>query len=533
MAEITLNQVNMTLLQQNESQEEMRKDIAGLRKDFSNYFKFLKQSNLDELEEKREARNKKATAPSRAQVVKKDSGFDLGFLAALIGGTIVAITAALEALRDYFRALRTMALTLSKGLRPLLVSFGALGRLIRNIIKALAIALDDKLFAGAIRKALKRIADSIGDFFRPIRNFLTESPKNFRARFAGITARIGTFFDDLLKPMTTFFRNFRAGFSKIGTKALGVVDDAIKMEDFQSFAGKIGATLRTLIQKPFDILFSSFKTAEGSDDLKKVGDLLADFFKPIREFFSISEDSFIGKMWNSIKSAFSIFSEGSTFMKTLAAVGRTIGRMAWPLNVILGIRDSITGYFREYVDDDGTLKKGGLIGSLSGLFEGIIGMPLDLIKSAVSWIAGKFGAKDIEKFLDSFSITDMIRNIIMTPVAAVQSALNSIIEAIANFIENSSVLRKLIDPETIRGLKVQQTGSLQTTKDMRAKPTDSGKELAEQAGVVDAGGGGEFGGTQIVGKVGDDVTIGSSSTTMTPDALAATDPNTFGSGTSD
>lgn len=532
MADITLNQVNMTLLQQNESQEEMRKDIAGLRKDFSDYFKFLKQSKLDELEEKREARNQKASAPSRAQVVKKDDGFGLGMLGPIIGAVITAGIAGLEALKDYFGKLRAMALGLNKGLGPLAKMLGGVARMIGNLMKALGKTLDSKLFSGAIGRALKRIADSIDDFFKPIRRFFTESPKNFRARFSAITTRIGTFFDDLLKPMQTFFRNFSAGFNKIGTRALGVVDDVIKMEDFQTIAGRIGATLRTLIQKPFDALFSSFKTAEGSDDLKKLGDILADFFKPIREFFSISEDSFLGRTWKNIKSAFSIFDEGSVFMKTLGAIGRTIGKLAWPVTVIFGIIDSVTGYFKEYVDDDGTLKKGGLIGSLSGLLEGLVGMPLDLIKSAVSWIAGKFGATKVEDFLDSFSITDMIRNIIMTPLAAVQSALNTIIEAIAKFIEDSTVLSKLINPETIRGLKVQQTATLQTTKDMRVKPTDSGQELAKQAGVNNSVGG-EFGGTQIVGKVGDDVTIGSSSTTMTPDALAATDPNTFGSGTSD
>jgi hypothetical protein len=120
----------------------------------------------------------------------------------------------------------------------------------------------------------------------------------------------------------------------------------------------------------------------------------------------------------------------------------------------------------------------------------------------------------------------------MTPIAAIQAALNKIIEGIASYIEGSSFIPNSV-AEGIRRLKVEQTGSLQTTKDMRVKPTDLGKELAEQAGITDAGGG-EFGGApQIVGKVGDDVTIGSSSTTMTPDALAATDPNTFGSGTSD
>lgn len=532
MPDITLNQVNMTLMKQNVSQEEMQKDIAGLRKDFSDYFKFLKQSRLDELEEKREARKQKATAPNRAQVVKKDDGMGLGMLGPIIGALITAGIAAFEALKNYFGKLRAIALGLNKGLGPLTRMLGGIPRMIGNLMKALAKTLDSKLFGGAIGRALKRIADSIDDFFRPIRKFFTESPKNFIARFSAITTRIATFFDDLLKPMTTFFRNFSAGFNKIGTRALGVVDDVIKMEDFSTLAGKIGATLRTIIQKPFDALFSSFKTAEGSEDLKKLGDILADFFKPIREFFSISEDSFLGRTWKNIKSAFSIFDEGSFFMKTLGALGRTIGKLAWPITVIVGIKDSIDGFFKEYVDDDGTLKKGGLIGSLSGLLEGLIGMPLDLIKSAVSWIAGKFGATKVEDFLDSFSITDMIRNIIMTPVAAIQAALNTIIEGIAKFIEDSTVLSNLIDPATIRGLKVQQTGSLQTTKDMRVKPTELGKELAEQAGINDAGGG-EFGGTQIVGKVGDDVTIGSSSTTMTPDALAATDPNTFGSGTSD
>ena len=533
MAEITLNQVNMTLLQQNESQEEMRKDIAGLRKDFSDYFKFLKQSKLDELEEKREARKQKGTAPNRAQVVKKDDGgMGLGMLAPIVYGLITAGIAALEALKDYFGKLRAMALGLNKGLGPLAKMLGGIARMIGNLMKALAKTLDSKLFGGAIGRALKRIADSIGDFFRPIRRFFTESPKDFRARFSAITTRIATFFDDLFKPMTTFFRNFSAGFNKIGTRALGVVDDVIKMEDFSTLAGKIGATLRTLIQKPFDALFSSFKTAEGSDDMKKLGDILADFFKPIREFFSISEDSFLGRTWKNIKSAFSIFDEGSVFMKTLGALGRTIGRLAWPVTVIFGIIDSVTGYFKEYVDDDGNIKKGGLIGSLSGLLEGLVGMPLDLIKSAVSWIAGKFGAAKVEDFLDSFSITEMIRNIIMTPIAAIQAALNQIIEGIASYIEGSSFIPNSV-AEGIRRLKVEQTGSLQTTKDMRVKPTDLGKELAEQAGITDAGGG-EFGGApQIVGKVGDDVTIGSSSTTMTPDALAATDPNTFGSGTSD
>lgn len=530
MADITLNQVNMTLLKQNSAQEEMQKDIAGLRRDFSDYFKFLKRSALDDLEAKREAKDSRTSAPSKAQVVKKDDGMGFGILTALIGGAVIAITAAVEALRDYFGKLKAMAIALSKGLKPLAKAVGGIARLIKNVVKGLAIALDNKLFGGAIGKALKRIADSIDDFFKPIRNFFRSGPSRFGARFAAISETIGTFFDDLLKPMRNFFTNFRAGFNRIGTAGLGAVDDVIKMGDFSTLTAKIGASLKLAISKPFDMLFGSFKTVEAGEDLAKVGDTLSDFFKPIKNFFSVSEDSFIGKMWGKIKGAFKIFSEGSVFMKTMAAVGRTIGKLAWPLTVIFGIIDSVTGYFAEYVDDDGKVKKGGILGGLSGLLEGIIGMPLDLIKSAVAWIAKKFGAKDTAKFLESFSITDMVRNIIMTPVAAIQSALNSIIEGIANFIEGSTLLSKVIDPETVRGLKMEQSGSLQTTKDARALPKKTGEDIADQVktNAPDQ----ISGGTQVVGKIGDDVTLGSSSTTMTPDALAATDPNTFGFGTS-
>ena len=50
------------------------------------------------------------------------------------------------------------------------------------------------------------------------------------------------------------------------------------------------------------------------------------------------------------------------------------------------------------------------MGALGGAFKGfmkIVTVPMDLVKSLISWIAGKFGFTEFEKLLDSFSFTEL------------------------------------------------------------------------------------------------------------------------------
>ena len=37
----------------------------------------------------------------------------------------------------------------------------------------------------------------------------------------------------------------------------------------------------------------------------------------------------------------------------------------------------------------------------------IVTVPVDLVKSLISWIAGKFGFTEFEKLLDGFSFTEL------------------------------------------------------------------------------------------------------------------------------
>jgi len=98
----------------------------------------------------------------------------------------------------------------------------------------------------------------------------------------------------------------------------------------------------------------------------------------------------------------------STFGK-IFSVFKVLGRVvAFPLTVIMGIIDAISGFNSEYERTGGNLLAG-LLGGLGGVLSGIVGMPLDLLKSAVSWIAGKLGFEQLEGFLDSFSFAEGIK----------------------------------------------------------------------------------------------------------------------------
>lgn len=505
MADVTLNQVNQTLLAQNKKQEGMAHDIAGLRYEFAEYFKFLKGKALDDLESKREGKKTAASVSKTGAKGAKDiSG--MGAIGGIAAAAFVAATAVYTALKDYFGKLWAMTKVFGKTVRAVIRPF-----------------LNFKF------PFLTKIIDSISDLAGKALGFFRNIGNKIGARFAEFLETSGKFIDDMIKPIRNIFRNFMVGFTRIGTSATGVVDDVLKMEDFTTLAAKIGAGLKTAIMTPINVLFGSFKTAEAAEDFKVIGDALNKFIKPIKNLFSIGEDSFFGKMFASLKNAFSFLDEGSTFMKTLGAVGKVIGKLAWPITVIMGIIDSVTGAFEGFVNEDGSLGAkllAGLKGGIAGLLKGLIGAPLDLIKSAVSWIIGKFGFKDAEKQLDSFNFTDLIHNLVMSPIEVLKRAVNAIVEGLAAMVEKIPVIGKKT-AKTLRNFKFEE-GQTDTErlaakeiedarmkdaverqrKGLAAKPINTGQTLSEEvaaqqksAGMVAA---------TSIGQIGDVVNAPSS-----------------------
>ena len=159
-------------------------------------------------------------------------------------------------------------------------------------------------------------------------------------------------------------------------------------------------------------------------------DLVKTAMTPITNLFG--EGGTVTKIIDKFKTAFKIFKEGSGIMKTLGAVGRVLGRLFFPFTVIMAIWDTVKGAIEGF-EEGGII--GGILGAISGLLTGLIGIPLDLLKSVVSWIAGKLGFKGAEKFLDSFDIATIMKSIITQPINTLKIMANSILDFLADKIE--------------------------------------------------------------------------------------------------
>ncbi len=158
-------------------------------------------------------------------------------------------------------------------------------------------------------------------------------------------------------------------------------------------------------------------------------DLVKTAMRPITNLFG--EGGTVAKIIDKFKTAFKIFKEGSGIMKTLGAVGRVLGRLFFPFTVIMAIWDTVSGAIEGF-EEGGIV--GGILGAISGLLTGLIGIPLDLLKSAVSWIAGKLGFKNAEKMLDSFDIATIMKSIITSPINTLKILANSVLKLLANAI---------------------------------------------------------------------------------------------------
>ena len=122
----------------------------------------------------------------------------------------------------------------------------------------------------------------------------------------------------------------------------------------------------------------------------------------------------IGTRIVSFFSKFSSFAKGFSgpfklISKFAAGFGKILGKIFLPITILMSAFDFITG-FMDGFSEGGIL--GGLEGGLSKLFSNLIGMPLDLLKSAVSWIAGVFGFDGVSAALDSFSFATLITDLI-------------------------------------------------------------------------------------------------------------------------
>jgi len=171
--------------------------------------------------------------------------------------------------------------------------------------------------------------------------------------------------------------------------------------------GPVGEAFAGLA-KTIDSIKDTIKTSKGFKAIESVGKTikstiasLTKFMKPATDFFKT-----VFNLGDDLVKSTKIAQGIKTFATKF---GTILGKIFLPITILMSAFDFITGFMEGY-EEEGIL--GGLEGGLTKLFQGLIGMPLDLLKSAVSWILGVFGWDSAEKWLDSFSFSTLIGDMI-------------------------------------------------------------------------------------------------------------------------
>ena len=129
---------------------------------------------------------------------------------------------------------------------------------------------------------------------------------------------------------------------------------------------------------------------------------------------------------------------------------KIFGRLFLPFTIITGAIGAIQGAIDGF-KEGGIL--GGLEGGISGLLTTIVGYPLDLLKSAVAWIAGKFGFENAEATLNEFSFSTLISDTIGGIFDMVKGAFNWIGTLFTDPVAAlESLAMGLIGPDGILGV---------------------------------------------------------------------------------
>jgi len=397
----TLAEVNQTLKVANDNEMDGASRIVAsvdrLTTIVNQFVKAMALSNMKLLEAMREQQAAATQEVASSADKPDDSKLKLLLLGliAVVAGIISGLVDSLKAYAKLFRLDKLLDLVKA-----------GLGKLRTNVGKALTVLLDPFVRMG---DDLKRIGSS----------FKARSIKAFDDAMKGIKAAI--------QPIRNFFASDpKTGIGRMVQRVVTFIRNAF-MFPLEPLADLV---------KPFKAIFTG-----GEDGVS----LITKIVNTIKAPFVTAQEA-ASKAMKTIKSAFAIFEEGSKFMTVLGTIGKVIGRLFFPITLIMTAYDTVKGAIEGF-EKDGFL--GGLAGAITGLLQSIIGMPLDLLKSAVSWLLGKFGFKDAEKFLDDFSFSDLIGKMIT-------GLINGLIEGIAFFVENLPVIGTKFLGDKIRELKIDQ-----------------------------------------------------------------------------
>lgn len=342
------------------------------------------------------------------------------------------------------------AAKLSAGLLSIPMAVLALGA---GLVIGLAEAFKDliKLVSKGTFKAINGITKRFGLDFVKIGNALTDGlSKAFKSLRTGAVDKFKDIGKSLTRALTNIRKAFDAGFD--GLKTFRNTLGRFTKVGFFGTIGSLLAKLSNIIPKNFKIPTLSFKPL--TDGIKNLKNYVLEPFKGIGKNIELIKSlTSTGKFGTTLKPILSTVKSVMKVVKSITAiafkVGRVFGRLFYPIKILMGVWDTVTGAidgFKKY-SDKGFLEGivGGLFGGLSGLLVGLIGIPFDLLKDGISWIAGKLGFENFSEMLDSFSFSDMIANLFTAITDTIVGFIGNIKDSIADIGIGATIANMAID----------------------------------------------------------------------------------------
>ena len=163
------------------------------------------------------------------------------------------------------------------------------------------------------------------------------------------------------------------------------------------------------------------------DDAAKLGQMVKDFFAPVRNFFA------------NIKA--------NPIVKFAGTLGRILGRLIYPIMLAIDLFKGISGEFDQLAPDAtlGDKVKAFAEGFVKGV-QSFLFFPVELLKDVLSYLIGLIpGTEFITNFLDSFDIVDVVQGI----TDSIFDNLGGLVNAILNPIDTLTSGIKFITGKAI------------------------------------------------------------------------------------
>ena len=172
--------------------------------------------------------------------------------------------------------------------------------------------------------------------------------------------------------------------------------------------------------------------------------------------------------------------------------GLVTAPIAMVIAAVAGLTLGITGFIEDFQSEEGTFMDK-LIAGLGGFVKGVmklVTVPLDLLKGAISWVAGALGFEEFEKMLDGFSFTEGFAEVVDIAVDFIQSIkdwiankVKSLVNGVGEFFGLDPIFED--KPEAVSGANTNAEDTKSKSSREEYSEESSSKRLSSSEDVIE------------------------------------------------